>query len=331
MSISNSDDFYLSDIHVENENNLKDEVSQIYKTRIEFSFPFLINEKNIINSENDILFDEDGDLIIQRESKSNKLLNKQVVYIDHHRQTKLDDVGLQLWRATFYLTDYLMYLNLIEDKLHSFSNQIIVDLGTGLGFTSFICTLFNPKRVYSTDLKRCLELAEKNWISNKSIFDEISNKNIDCIYFKEIDWFNHENLFKSNSSHHKFLLNEEDFDFIREASIFIAADVIYDDSITSGLMNTLYKLMTSGKHTKKICIISNEQRINFNTEYLTSTDTAYDYFKECLNDLNGYIDEENKYKFEIENVKFDDDLPKYVINYKRNNYLYIWIIKCYPI
>ena len=331
MSKSNFDDLYLSDIHIENENNLNHENNRIYRTRIEFNFPFIENEISKNNPDNCILIDEDGDLVIKRGSKTEQFLNKHLIYIDHHRQTKLDDVGLQLWRATFFLSDYLIYLNTLENNLYSFRDQVIVDLGTGLGFTSFISTLFNPKRIYSTDLKKCLELAEQNWFSNKNVFDEISKKNIDFIYFKQIDWFNHENLFKTNNDGDKYSLNQNDFEFIRDASIFIAADVIYDNSITTALMNTLYKLMTNGKRTKKVCIISNEQRINFNTEYLTCTDTAYDYFRECLNDLDGYIDEENKYKFEIEDVKFDKDLPKYIINYNRNDYLFIWMIKCYPI
>ena len=82
----------------------------------------------------------------------------------------------------------------------------------------------------------------------------------------------------------------------------------------------------------KTCIIANEQRINFNTEFLTVADTAYDYFEKCLDELNEYVDTESGYRFEIEHVEIDNDsFPKYVVNYNRNNYLNIWIIRSFPL
>ena len=124
-----------------------------------------------------------------------------------------------------------------------------------------------------------------------------------------------------------------DLNELQEASIFIAADVIYDNTITLYFMNTLYKLMTNfssdTSHKTKICYISNEQRVNFNSENLTATDTAFDFFRDCMNELDSYYDEELKVKFKtclIEECSHDI-LPQHVCNYKRSKHLTIWKIE----
>lgn len=124
-----------------------------------------------------------------------------------------------------------------------------------------------------------------------------------------------------------------DFDKLQEASIFLAADVIYDNTITVYFMNTLYKLMTNFSpdtiHKKKICYISNEQRVNFNSSNLAATDTAFDFFRDSLNELDDYYDEKLKVKFKtcLLDESSYDLLPKHVHNYKRSKYLTIWKIE----
>ena len=174
----------------------------------------------------------------------------------------------------------------------------------------------------------------KNWQENFATFQKISNSDSNNICFKEIDWFDHENIFitkNADPNNNKYELSLTDLNCLTEASVLLAADVIYDDKITLALMNTIYKLMTSSP-VAKTCIIANEQRINFNTEFLTVADTAYDYFEKCLDELNEYVDTESGYRFEIEHVEMDNDsFPKYVVNYNRNNYLNIWIIRSFPL
>jgi predicted nicotinamide N-methyase len=334
MMNEDQDDFYLSDHLIENVSYNVTDKHNIFRARIELAFPACVEKKNLFpkeekqeNEQSVSNIDIDGDLVLKRKQD----LKKFLIHVEHHRQTKLKDVGKQLWRASFYLSDYLIYLQGQNDNdLHLLKDKIVIDLGSGLGISSFISSLF-AKSIYCTDLKQIVELAEINWNINKKTFEEISNRNITDIFFKEINWFNYKNfLNEKNSNCDSLQLNKEDLARIKEARVYIAADVVYDNNITHAFMNTLYKLMTYGRKESKVCFIANEQRINFNTEDFKITRTAYDFFKKCLDDLNDYVDEISGYRFETQCVK-DLKIPKYFINYNRNDYLYIWMIKCFPI
>jgi hypothetical protein len=136
-------------------------------------------------------------------------------------------------------------------------------------------------------------------------------------------------------------LNDEDVNDLKEASVILAADVVYDDLITIKFMNTVYKLLTcSSRRQSRCCIVANEKRINFSAMSLSAGDTAYDYFMSCLRDLDGYMDIELGYRFECEEIKTTissgseedhDKLVKYIKNYRRNKFLYIWKITSFPI
>ncbi len=117
-------DYYLSDIHVESKNTESKNNSELKITRIEFN---LLSKSDLTNKK--IEQDLDGDYLIERNSIKN------LIFIEHHMQTKIEDVGLQLWRASFYMCDFL-----IENK-HLFENKNVVELGAGLGLFSIVCSL----------------------------------------------------------------------------------------------------------------------------------------------------------------------------------------------
>lgn len=112
--------------------------------------------------------------------------------------------------------------------------------------------------------------------------------------------------------------------------MYLAADVIYDNTITLYFMNTVYKLLADfdgdDSITTKCCYISNEKRINFNVSGLAVADTAFDFFRECINDLDGYIDVEKQVGFMVSEVQCEN-LTQFVSNYKRNEYLTIWKVE----
>ncbi len=120
---------------------------------------------------------------------------------------------------------------------------------------------------------------------------------------------------------------------LKKTTVLLAADVVYDHIITFYFMNVLYKLLTEFHETsKKTCYISNEKRINFNADEMSVSDTAHDYFQECLNDLDDYVDEELQVRFKVTRIACDlEDLPQYICSYKRNKFLSIWKIESFKI
>lgn len=285
------DDMFLSDIHVELENHDL-EASEKRQTRIFFSLPANDAYNPVVN------LDEDGDPIVRR---------KPSILIEHEMKTTLNRVGFQLWRAGFFLIDYLFTnLSTIQDK-------VVVDLGAGLGLTSLLASLY-AKRVYSTDLSSVISQAKRNYELNESTLSEYS-KSVDIV-FKTLDWY------KCESDP----LDDE----LLNAQVYLAADVVYDDMLTVHLMRTVFYLMTGkSEYEQKTCYIVNEKRINFSAQEMDTLDTAYKYFLDCLNELDGY--EEAGFRFKCEQITGLDDqtVIRYVQDYKRNEFLYIWKIECF--
>ncbi|RNA24121.1 methyltransferase 22 [Brachionus plicatilis] len=299
---------FTSDIHIEEEieRELVSQKDSKYTSRIEFRLP-------VSKYPSKVSFDQDGDLITERADKHYLLL------IDHEIETQLEKVGLQLWRSAFFLSDYLLNnLDIIKD-------QIVVELGSGLGITSYIAS-FYAKMVFCTDLEFVVQEAEKNWLQNQENLKDIIDEKGSNILFKSLDWSQYENLFdKLTKTGTIYAFNEFDLDYLKKASVFLAADVIYYQDITLNFFNIVYKLITNGEKKEKICIIANEKRINFDAVSLSITDVAFDLFLKCMNDLNEYEDEEKGYifkTFQIPTINLNNYL-----NYKKSKYLEIWVIK----
>lgn len=294
------EDYYLSDIHCENTSFMNlNSTNELKISRIELIVP-------IITPSAKVTHDSDGDLLLERES------NKYLFQIEHHLKTILKDVGLQIWRASFYLMDFLIWSSNLID------NQIVVELGAGLGIASMTASLF-AQTVFCTDLPVVVKQAERNYQLNET---SLTKSNI---RFRSLVWSD------CLSEPQFFDFTENDLNIIKNANVFIAADVVYDDLITIKLMNTLYKLLTLGDtKTRKCCFISGEKRINFNINNLDETDCAYNYFKQCLLELDDYFDSLAGVQFKVTQLDCSQ-MPQFVLNYERNSFLYIWKLEMIPI
>ena len=311
MNSESNEDFYLSDIHVESvptnsSNGLK-------MSRIEFGLP---NEDSL-KIEQPLSVDSDGDFQIQRHKSNN-----EIFLIEHEMQTILNNVGLQLWRACFFMSDFILNNKML------FNDKIVLDLGAGLGITSFTASLF-ASTVLCTDQEFVVKQAKKNYELNKETLKRLNPDH--KILLKSLTWSHDESELYSKEDNHgnEFQVNDADLELIKNATVLIAADVIYDDLITIKLMNTIYKLMSCNLDKLPKCVyIANERRVNFNVEDLSARDTAFDYFKQCLNELDGYTDEEHRFQFNTSQLIECASMKQFINNYNRNQYLSIWKIEC---
>lgn len=170
-------DYYLSDIYIENDSSIIRSVDEdsdsLALYRVEFSLPIEINTRKTAESEcAKELLDQDGDLILDR---IDDRMDKFIFTLGTQMKTSLNDVGLQLWRASFYLADFLIH------NSHLIRETCVLELGAGLGITSLVAALY-ARKVYCTDLERIVQNAQKNYERNAEIILG-SNKNA-CIVFK---------------------------------------------------------------------------------------------------------------------------------------------------
>lgn len=64
--------------------------------------------------------------------------------LEHAMSTPLDAVGLQVWRGSLLMTDYILYRG-----TELLSNSVVLELGAGTGLVSIIAGL-KAHRVYCT-------------------------------------------------------------------------------------------------------------------------------------------------------------------------------------
>ncbi|XP_044582074.1 methyltransferase-like protein 22 [Cotesia glomerata] len=213
-----------------------------------FNLPvYMLKTKN-----KEIKYDEDEDLILDR-TKTGEL------FIEHSISTELQLVGLQVWRGAFLLADYIL------DNPSVFKNQNVIELGAGVGLTSIITSML-AREVTCTDIDShgIIELIQRNFVRNSQYIN--AKFNIMELDFLNCNWSS--NLTKK----------------ITESTIILAADVIYDNDITEGFVNTLSKILNS--NIKRIAYVALEKRFVFTIADLDSVAPMYEEFIRCITQRN---------------------------------------------
>ncbi|XP_065085563.1 methyltransferase-like protein 22 [Ochlerotatus camptorhynchus] len=200
-------------------------------------------------SKDSIETDKDGDLIVERRKKG-------VIEIEHLKSTKLDLVGLQIWRGALLLADYILH----NEK--KFKNRKILELGSGVGLTSIVSSLY-AREVVCTDINvgGLLELIQANITRNSNL------KNPSCnVVVTELD-------FKVQYAKYSDELKAQ----LQDVEYVIAADVIYDDDITEAFVVTLENLLLELPKLKGV-YIALEKRYVFTVEDMDSVAPSYEHF-----------------------------------------------------
>lgn len=230
--------------------------SEIYN-----EFDYTSPLKPIINTENVVskfrfkcppkkpLTDKDGDIIVCRKPKKE---NYRIIQIEHSRRTALDLVGLQMWRGSLLLADWLIFNS---DKFPK--DNFILELSGGVGFTAIVASMFYP--VICTDVEKgdLFQLLNGNIKRNQLLVrNPIHILNLD-FFTQIIPSFVVENLDK--------------------ISVILAAEVIYDDELTDAFLRTVEHLL-SVSSTEKVLYLTFERRYVFTIEDCDAVAPCFEHF-----------------------------------------------------
>ncbi|XP_043591818.1 methyltransferase-like protein 22 isoform X1 [Bombus pyrosoma] len=253
-----------SEIFTENENSyIKCKNDNVISNFI-FKYPSYMIKPKCLNG---LTRDNDDDIDIDRQQEG-KLL------IEHHISTELQYVGLQVWRGALLLADYIL------SNPDLFRDKVVLELGAGVGLTSIVAS-FLAKEVICTDIdvKGILKLIHRNFMRNKAyIKSKVDIKGLDFLNLKWLTFYKKR---------------------INEPAIILAADVIYDEIVTKGFVQTLTELLNS--NVQKVVYITLEKRYVFTTANMETTAPMYEEFLDLI--------KVKQFNWHVEYIKID--FPQY--------------------
>ncbi|KOC63947.1 Methyltransferase-like protein 22 [Habropoda laboriosa] len=247
-----------------------------------FKYPSYMIKPECFN--NIIIHDNDDDIDIDRQQRGK-------LFIEHHISTELQYVGLQVWRGALLLADYIL------SNPDLFKDKIVLELGAGVGLTSIIASFLAEKVICTDiDIKGILKLIRCNFMRN-GVY--VKSK----VYIKELDFLN----LQWPTFYEKRM---------NEATVILAADVIYDENVTEGFVDTLTKLLNS--KTQKVVYIALEKRYVFTTVNMDVSAPMYEEFLGCI--------KKKQLNWHIEYIKID--FPQY-FKYNRVKHMILMKIEMY--
>ncbi|XP_034109103.1 methyltransferase-like protein 22 [Drosophila albomicans] len=204
------------------------------------------------DSKSDVtVVDKDGDLDVQR-------VRRGIIQLEHSGATEIKLVGLQVWRGALLLADYLFA------KRQDFNSKTIMELGAGVGLTSITAAIHGHGQVYCTDvnLGKILELIQSNVLRNaKLLRGQVSVLEYD---------------FMAPQSQ----LSEQLIAAIDASDVIMAADVVYDDSLTDAFVRVIEHIFERGQKSgkPKTVYMAMEKRYVFTLEDCDSVAPMYEHF-----------------------------------------------------
>lgn len=256
-------------------------------------------EVNTSDEKEEFGVDEDGDLVVARRRAGDEW---DVIAIEHVMGTTLKDVGLQVWLGSLLLADYIV------DNKDTFQDVRALELGAGPGLASIVMATV-AKQVFCTDTGvEILETCERNAWNNRHLYRDSG-----AICVRELNWMS-DSLKKEGA----YSWTPADVEALTSVQVVIAADVIYDDTLTDAFFNTINRLMHHPP--SKSLFLSLEKRLNFTLSELEVACPAYDHFRECLSKLQRT---EGALHYDVQRI--DTTFPQF-LQYERTQQLELWKI-----
>lgn len=215
----------------------------------------------------DIIFDRERIKSEMDETVTEYDFEGSPLSICHRMATPLGKVGLQVWNGAVLLSEYILHGRDVAMK-----DAVVLELGAGCGLVGLVAARAGAGKVYCTDIGHdVLSNCQKNVEHNNVRQYQVTVRWLD---WADIDEESVHPVFRG-----KFGWKPGEFDELcRTVNVILAADVVYDDELTSALMRTcLSVLVRAGKGT--YVLLALEKRDCFTVKDMQVRAPAYEYWR----------------------------------------------------
>jgi predicted nicotinamide N-methyase len=244
-----------------------------------------------------------------------KAHQQEYIELQYRKKTSIDEVGLQLWRGSFLLADFILHLS--KTDLRLFQGETVLEIGSGIGFVASLCAskAVGCANVIATDIqnKSVLELLSQNLLLNRRLSDP-GTRALTLDF--DLGLEDHPLLTGLYSEKYPQWTKEWIKLFEQNCATLLAADIIYEDTLSFKFISSLQKLLRNGK----TLYLSLEKRIRFTFVHLEECAPAFEYFIQTLEAFNA----QNSSQL-IANSVDVSSLPQY-FSYQRLKELELWKI-----
>ncbi|KAL3697122.1 hypothetical protein R1sor_011198 [Riccia sorocarpa] len=236
-----------------------------------------VETEEVRKTDDHVCSDEHGDLILPRRRRSKRRPEldegtEDCVRVHYHLATRLPDVGLQVWKGALLLSDFILHEMSSTER---FKDVIAIELGAGTGLVGLIMARF-ARLVFITDRgTEILDNCTRNVITNCSSLKHGE----DSVRVRELDWHKSwpPEIRESEESHSGYNWTPQDIEICEEASVMLAADVVYSPELTDAFFQLLKKLMPLG--SKRVLYLAMEKRYNFSFRDQDVVAHGYKHFR----------------------------------------------------
>lgn len=247
---------------------------------------------------------EDDNRAGKHEDEDEKEEERQI-WLEYKTQTRLYEVGAQVWRGSLFLADFLL------NNPEPLRGKRVLEIGAGTGLSSVVALLCQPQGLVATDLAFNLDLLERNLARNVSC--------LSGILASQSQMQRQERIYRVMPCDIKTIISDRQSGNARaqtgdalvelgltarqltcEMDVYLGADLVYDHDLSEALVDFIRHIAcslmseTTSKDQIRMVWLSIDKRYIFTLEDVDIKAPMYEHFRHELDKMLAHLPQKIK-------------------------------------